>query len=186
MTVEGRASKRLLWGGLILFLGAFVGLCALFAGVVTVVQAWQERARARWPEAIARVERCDLATYMQKRRSRSYYIKCSIRYPVGGQAIVSHVSSRSTPSPDRVIWQPEPIFEEMQDWVERHPTGAPIAVHYDPANPQSSALVTTDMPLGGPRTPANLKLVALSVAGCLVLLGIGRIVWPGRPAVESV
>ena len=161
-----------------LFLGGFVGLCAFFAAVLTAVEGWKERTRARWPEAIARVERCDLAIYMQKRRSRSYYVKCSIRYRVDSEEIVSHVSSASTPAPERVIWQPKPVFDEMQDWVTRHPAGTPIAVHYDPANPRSAALVATDMPLGGPRTPANLRLVAISAASCLVLLAIGRIVWP--------
>lgn len=178
MTTGGGAPKRLLWGGVILFLGGFVGLCTLFAAVVTAVQAWQERERARWPELVARVDRCDLATYLQKRRSRSYYINCSIRYPVGSDEIVSRVSSRSTPAPDRVIWQAEPIFNEMQDWVNRHPRGTPMAVRYDPANPRRAALETTDMPLGGPQTPDNLRLVEVGTAGCLVLLAVGWIVWP--------
>ena len=161
-----------------MLLGGFLGLCALFAAVVTAVEGWQERTRARWPEVSARVERCDRATYLQKRRTRSYYVKCSIRYRVGGEELVSRVSSRSTPAPDRVIWQPEPVFDEMQEWVNRHPPGTPIAVHYDPANPRSAALVATDLPLGGPRTPDNLKLLGMATTGSVVLLAIGWMVWP--------
>ena len=181
------APRRLLWGGAVLFLGGFVGLCTLFALVVTAAQAWQERGRARWPEVTAHVERCDLTIYSHRRKRNSYYVNCSVKYPAGGAIVVAHVSSRSTPAPSQVIWQPQPVFQQMQEWVDRHPAGTPIAVHYDPANPQSAVLVTTDMPQGGPQTPDNLRLVEVGTASCFVLLGIGWAVWPrstsrrGRP-----
>lgn len=174
----GQAQKRLRWGALAVFLGGFLGLCTVFAAVITAVHAWQERERARWPEVTAHVERCDLAIYSRRRKRSSYYVSCSVEYPAGGAMIVSHVSSRSTPAPDRVIWQPQPIFQQMQDWVARHPPGTPMAVHYDPANPQRAALIATDMPQGGPETPDNLKLVEGGTSGCLILLAIGWAVWP--------
>jgi hypothetical protein len=34
-----------------------------------------------------------------------------------------------------------------------------IVVHYDPADHVKVALVATDMPLGGSRTPSNLKVL---------------------------
>ena len=34
-----------------------------------------------------------------------------------------------------------------------------VVVHYDPADHVKVALVATDMPLGGPRTPSNLKVL---------------------------
>jgi len=56
-------------------------------------------------------------------------------------------------------------------------------VHYDPANHKKAALVTTDMPLGGPPTPNNLKLLEFSAVSCVVLLAIARIARPRTTAV---
>ena len=67
--------------------------------------------------------------------------------------------------------------EMMQDWVGQHPEGTPITVHYDPANPKKAALVMTDMPFSGPRTPDNLKLLGFFAVSSLVMLGIGRVAW---------
>jgi len=48
---------------------------------------------------------------------------------------VSQVYSRSMPALRRVIWQyPPQQFEMVQEWVDAHPEGTPIAVHYHPAN----------------------------------------------------
>ena len=68
----------------------------------------------------------------------------------------------------------------MQQWVDAHPQGAPIAVHYDPANPVEAVLVVTDMPLAGPTTPGNLKLLAVCAASSVLLLTIARLIRP-RP-----
>ena len=55
-------------------------------------------------------------------------IDCSVSYTVRGEEIVSHVYSRSTPAPRRVIWQyPPQQFEVLQGWVDAHPKGTPIA-----------------------------------------------------------
>jgi hypothetical protein len=53
--------------------------------------------------------------------------------------------------------------------------GTPIAVHYDPANPKKAVLVATDMPLAGPSTPNNLKLLEVTAGACVLLLAIAAI-----------
>jgi hypothetical protein len=166
------------WRRLVLFLasffGLFAGLCTIFALVVTAAQAWQDHAHAQWPEATAQVQRCGLDTYTHK--PESYRIDCGISYTVRGEEIVSHVYSRSTHAPARVIWQyPPQQFERLQEWVGAHPKGTPIAVHYDPASHGKAVLVATDMPLGGPPTPGNLRLLGTAAASCVVLLAIARI-----------
>jgi hypothetical protein len=70
---------------------------------------------------------------------------------------------------------PAAQVELMEDWVEEHAEGTRLVVHYDPANHRKAALVTTDMPLGGPRTPNNLKLLEYFAAASVVLLTIARI-----------
>jgi hypothetical protein len=41
------------------------------------------------------------------------------------------------------------------------------------------------MPLGGPQTPNNLKLLGFFAALCVVLLAIARIAWPRSGAVRE-
>jgi Protein of unknown function (DUF3592) len=169
------------WRGFVLllasFLGLLAGLCAVFVLVATAAQAWQDHVHAQWPEATAQVQRCGLDIYMHK--PESYRIDCSIRYTVRGEDVVSHVYSRSTAAPRRVIGQyPPQQFERLQEWVDAHPKGIPIAVHFDPANQGKAVLVVTDMPLGGSSMPGDLKLLGIAAASCVVLLAIVRLTRP--------
>jgi hypothetical protein len=173
------------WRGYVMFLASFFGLfaalCTVFALVVTAAQGWVEHAQAQWPTATARVQRCGLDVYTYK--SQAYWIVCSLIYTVHGEEIVSRVHSRTIPDPRRVIWEyPTGRFEQMQAWVDEHPEGTPIAVHYDPANHGKAVLVATDMPLGGLQTPDNLKLLAFFAVSSVVLLGVGRIARPRNSA----
>jgi hypothetical protein len=173
----GSTSKNPGWRGWVMLLGLFAGLCTVFALVVTAAEAWVEHTQAQWPQATARVQRCGLDIYIHK--PESYWIDCSLSYTVRGEEIVSHVHSRSTPAPRRVIYQnPAGQFEQLQVWVDEHPEGTPITVHYDPANHKKIVLVTTDMPRGGPRTPSNLKLLGFFAMSCAALLAIARIARP--------
>ncbi|MGP0017580.1 MAG: DUF3592 domain-containing protein [Candidatus Sulfotelmatobacter sp.] len=166
------------WRGWILllagFMGLFAGLCTVFALVVTAAEAWVEHPQAQWPTATARIQRCGVDIYTHN--PETYWIDCRITYTVRGEGIVSHVHSLSRPAPQRFTYQyPAGQIERMQDWVDEHPEGTPIAVHYDPANHAKAVLVVTDMPLGGPRTPNNLRLLGFSAVSCAVLLTIARI-----------
>jgi hypothetical protein len=187
MTMVGELQNLPKWRGLVLllasFLGLLAGLCALFALVVSAAQAWVEHAQAQWPDVTAQVQRCGLDIYT--RDPESYWIDCSVSYMVRGEEIVSHVHSRSTPVPQRVIWQSPPgQFERLQEWVDGHPEGTQIIVHYDPVNRKKVVLVVTDMPLAGPRTPGNLRLLGVFAVSCALLLTIAQITRP-RPAALS-
>lgn len=171
---------RVVCGVLILL----TGLCSIFALVVTLGEGWQERAQARWPEATARVQSCGVEIY--RRRAQTYWIECRITYLVGDEEIGSEVHSRSTPAPSRVIWQyPPNVIGTMQEWVDAHPPGSPIAVRYDPGNHKKAVLVVTDMPLGGPRTPNNLKLLGGFAGSSVSLLGISRMLRPSSGVVAG-
>jgi hypothetical protein len=161
------------------FLGLTAGLCAVLALVVTAGQAWVEHAQAQWPEATARVQRCGVDIYTHN--PDTYWIDCSISYVVRGEDIISHVHSKGTPAPQRLVWQyPDPAGQlgRLQEWVDEHPEGTPIVMHYDPANPKKAVLVITDMPLGGPQAEYSLKLLGFCVVSCVVLLTLARIARP--------
>jgi hypothetical protein len=175
---------RRLFRALAGFFTLFTGLCAVFMLVVTAALAWQDHAHAQWPEATAQVQRCDLDPYPPD--PKYYRIDCSVSYTVRGEEIVSHVYSRTTPDPRRILWEyPSPQFVRLQEWVDVHPKGTPIAVHYDPASYRKAVLIVTDMPLGRTQTPFSLWLLKVAAASCVVLLIIVRIMRPRSIAVNE-
>ena len=160
----------------VIVLIALSGLCTIFAGVVTAAEAWQEHAQAQWPEVTARVDRCGMEQSSPRRREM-YYIHCRLSYAVGGKENLARVYSRSAPS--NKVWQyPPNQIGPLEDWVEAHPPGTPIAVRYNPDRPTKVVLVETDMPGGGPRTPNNLKLLGFWAGSFLLLMAIARITRP--------
>ena len=177
MTTGAAPKSQLTWRGFVGLMGFFAGLCTIFALVVTVAEAWQEHNQAQWPVATSRIQGCDLDPVSTGSRDK-YYIRCRLSYVVGGEEVVAKVYSRSVPGPN--IWQyPPNQIGPLQEWVDEHPPGTPIAVHYDPEKHEKAVLVATDsMLMGGPRTPSNLKLLQVAAASCLVLLTIARITRP--------
>jgi Protein of unknown function (DUF3592) len=172
-TTSVSPKPRLAWQGFVALLGLFAGLCTIFALVVTVAEGWQEHSQAQWPEATAHIEKCYLHQSSTGRRDR-YYIDCRLSYVVGTEEFVTKIYSGSVPPAS--VWQyPPNQIGPLEDWVDAHPQGMPIAVHYNPANPRKAVLVATDMPRGGPRTPNNLKLLGIAALVCVVLLTIARV-----------
>jgi hypothetical protein len=173
MRTEAVRKIQLVWLA-VAGLGLFAGLCSTLVLVVTVAQGWQEHAQTEWPQATAQVQQCGVDIYTHK--PEAYWIDCRVSYLIGAEQIVTKVHSRSTAAPRRVIsQQPALQIGLMQEWVDEHPPGTPIAVHYDPANHQKAALVATDMPLGGPLTPVNLKLLGITAGICALLLATAGI-----------
>jgi len=179
MTTGSAPKTQLTWRGFVGLMGLFAGLCTIFALVVTVAEGWQEHRQAQWPAAVARIQGCGVDPTSSGERSQ---IICRLSYVVGGDEIVTKVYSRSIPSPKTVIWEyPSNSIGRLEEWVDAHPEGTEIEVHYDPANHKKAALVATDMPLGGPRTPSNLRLLGFVAVSCVVLLAIARSVNTTRP-----
>jgi hypothetical protein len=175
MTTGTAQKGSFMWAGLILLVILF-GLCTIFASVVTVAQAWQEHFQARWPEVTARVDECGLNRTSSGRREK-FYIDCRLSYAVGAEQFATNIYSTSVPSPE--IWQyPPNQIAPFEEWVNDHPQGTPIVMHYDPANPTKVVQVADNMPRGGPRTPNNLKLLEILAGSFLVLLILARVTRP--------
>ncbi|HKV92112.1 MAG TPA: DUF3592 domain-containing protein [Candidatus Angelobacter sp.] len=149
----------------------FTGLCAIFALVVSVSDSWREHMQQNWPQATAVIKHCSVDPYVPFRRAGGtpiWYIRCQIGYSVHGNQIEASIRSRSTKSG----WGGS--LEAMHEWVYRNRPGSPIIIHYDPNAPQTAALIATDMPDAGPRTPNNLKLFLIASVFCLGLWMIAR------------
>ena len=174
MTTGTVQKGPLMWLGLMVLV-VLLGLCTIFALVVTAAQAWQEHAQARWPEVTARVDECGL----NKTSSgpRRYYIDCRLSYAVGAEQNVTNVYSTNVPSPEVSQYPPNQIAP-FDEWVNERPQGTPIMVRYDPAGRKKAVLVTANMPRGGPQMPNNVKLLEILAGSFLVVLTDARITWP--------
>ena len=128
----------------------FVASCALFLLVVTAGVAWQEYCERHWPQTTATIQRCSLEEVAETPPSNliDSRIDCQIAYVVGARTVMSRVRSVTAPAPEKVIWefhsgQAKGILSKMQEWVQAHPPGSAIVVHYDPANHARAALVAS-------------------------------------------
>lgn len=181
MTIPGLTKRQVALRGVAALLGAFAGLCTIFALVVTVAEAWEEHAEARWPETVARVDRCYLHQTSTGRRNQ-YYIDCLLSYEVSTEQIAAHVYSATVPSREVPQYPPNQIGP-LEDWVDVHPSGTSMAVRYDPAKHDKMVLVATDMPrASGPHTANDLKLMGFFAVSSVLLLSLARI-WRLRSAV---
>jgi Protein of unknown function (DUF3592) len=169
---------QLMYLGLVVLV-AFSGLCTIFVSVATAAQAWQEHARARWPEVTARVDACDLTRTSSNGR-RKFYIRCRLSYAAGAEQNVTNIYSPNVAAPE--IWQyPRNQIAPLQEWVAEHPQGTPIVLQYDPANRAKVVLVAANTPFVGVQTPNNLKLLGVCAGSFLVLLTIARLTRPRSP-----
>lgn len=182
MTTGQPLKSKLTAQGLIGLMGVFAGLCALFALVITVAEAWRERRQAAWPETTARIQQCSVKQHQGFRRSSpryTAYIECRISYAIGAEELVTKVRSHSIPAPHQGSWQYPPAdIGPLQVWVNGHRSGSTMLVHYDPADHEDAVLIGTDMPASGPRTPNNLRLLTIAAIACAVLLTMARMLRP--------
>jgi hypothetical protein len=165
-----RISKPPTAAGLISLFGLFAGLCAAFALVVSVADAWREHVQEGWPAATASIERRSVDPYRTFKSSGGYltwHIRCRIRYLAGAEQVETSIRSRSTNTAEGV--------GTMQEWVDRHEPGSTLLVRYDPGDHKTAVLTETDMPYAGPRTPSNIKLLLISSAACVMLLTVAKL-----------
>lgn len=143
----------------------------MFAFIVSISDGSREHIEEGWPQVTATIERCSVDPYIPLRsasRTAVWHISCRIHYAENGDQIQTGIRSRSTGSG----WGGD--AERMRQWVVGHPSGSPIVVRYDPANPTNAVLTETDMPSAGPRTPNNLKLLLIASVASLTLITIAK------------
>jgi hypothetical protein len=168
---------------------ALVGLAYLFAlftafvAVATGAQAWVEFRHGQWPATSAHIERCDLKPYQSSTGRRlehsAYYIACDISFETTqGQSVRTTIRSRRVASPEYTVPDTGPRIGQMQSWVDQHPPGTVLAVHYDPSDQRHVVLSGTDMPEAGPQTANNVRLLVVCATACGLLSLIARVLRP--------
>jgi hypothetical protein len=164
----GTAAKTsLTLGGVMMLLGAFAGLCTVFALVATAADAWREHAQESWPVATATLHRCTVDRYKSMHNEVTWRIICNVNYFAQGDETAARVTSHSAFARADV--------QAMTDWVNEHQPGSSIKVRYDPANHKKAMALPTELPYSGSRTPNNLVLLLGFFLGCMVLLTAGKV-----------
>jgi hypothetical protein len=163
------------WSAIVALAYVFA-LFTVFAAVVSAAEAWVEFRHGQWPSASARIEHCDVKPYQSSTGRRlehsAYYIACDISYETArAQLVTATIKSRRVASPERAWPDTGPVIRQMQLWVDRHPAGAILMVHYNPGDQRHVVLTSTDMPLAGPHTTNNVPLL-LICAGAWGLLSL--------------
>jgi hypothetical protein len=173
MKNKNAARGRPTWVGFVLFgvvaLLALSGLCTVFVGVITAVQAWQEHGQETWPAATAWVEKCYLRQSSTRNRDW-YYISCRLSYQAGFEQLEANISSGQS-----VRW---PSTGPLQEWIDAHPAGSEVAVRYDPSNHKKIVLAPPYMPGRGPHTADNVKFLLVCAGSFAVLLFVTRAMRP--------
>jgi hypothetical protein len=164
---------------LLAILASYVfALFTAFAAVGTGIELWSMWRKEQWPSSPAVIEHCEVAPYIPSHGRRvvsGYYIACGIRYEAEpSQSVKTNVRSRD--APEQAIWpDPSPLIGRMQGWVDQHPRGSVLKVHYDPNNPLNVVLTATDMPMAGPQLSDALILLGTVAAICGLLQLLGRL-----------
>jgi hypothetical protein len=63
----------------------------------------------------------------------------------------------------------------MNLWIAQHGRGSEMEIHYDPADAKNAVLTSTDMPMAGPQTPNNLRVLLVAFVLCVVMLTTARL-----------
>jgi hypothetical protein len=172
-----------LGSGIAAVLGLFAGLCAIFAGVVTLIDFHAEVTQARWPMASAVVDRADVEATARGPDNGSgtrWNLRVRVRFEADGQARTATLAAPVAFS--------ESEAEKLQAWAAEHPRGRPLYIRYDPSRPNRAIFASSELSTDHTRT----DLILLSVLGvaCAVLLTLARFLMahPERaapPAVEA-
>ena len=166
------ARRWLMLGAAVLAL--FSGMCTLFAGVVTAMQAWQEHAQAKWPTAAGIVDTCDITYPSTGTKRRRRYIRCHFRYDADTGPATATLTSAYFYGPD-VPQFPANQWQPFVDWVNEHMPGTHVTLRYDPDDHGRVVLAENPMPRSGSHTRDNMKLLAVFAGMLAVALAMVRV-----------
>lgn len=147
----------------------FAGLCAIFAGCVTLSDWYDEAARARWPVVSAVVDRADIVAAARAPKNGGgtlWRLSARVRFDVNGEARTATLSSRPVYSEDEAA--------ALQSWAAQHRKGSHIDIRYDPSQPSRIVFASPEPELGPGRIRTDLILFTIAAIACAGLLWLAR------------
>ncbi len=155
--------------GLAGLFGLFAGLCAIFAGCVTLSDWYTETTQARWPVVAAVIDRADVVASWRgpKNGGRELWnLRTRVRYDVNGETRFATLVSRTAYS--------EAEVEELQSWAAQHRKGSHIDVRYDPSQPNRAVFAVAQPGFTLDRIRDDLILFAIAAIASAILLPLAR------------
>jgi hypothetical protein len=162
-----RTTQQMTASGFAALLGLFAGLCAIFAGCVTLSDWHDETTQARWPVVSALVERGDVIASARTPKDGGgtvWKLRYRVRYELNSEALMATLTSRTAFS--------ENDAAKLQAWAAQHRKGSHIDIRVDPSRENQAAFASTEIsdPIGRTRTDFILLVIAaLASAGLLAL-----------------
>jgi hypothetical protein len=168
VTLKG-TTRQTTAAGIAGLFGLFAGLCAIFAGGVTLIDWYTETTQARWPVVAAIVERADLVA--SRRTSKDgggelWRLTTRVRYDVNGEARTATLTSRSAYSDEEYL--------RLQAWTVQHRKGSYIDIRFDPSRPNRAVFAAAEPGFGSGGIRDDLILFAIAAIACPGLLALAR------------
>jgi hypothetical protein len=164
ITIRVEKSRRSV--GYLKLLAYLFILCALAMIIATVIDAYKEYKRAKWPRVSATITKQTVRHFMNGRHE-AWRIESEVHYPVEGLEITANVSSGIGNVLDE---------KAMRRWTARHPPGSSLVVRYDPEHHDTVVPDTAeDMPKSEPQVPDDLKGVLLFLVLSATCITMGRL-----------
>ena len=152
-----RTTQQTKASGVAGLLGLFAGLCALFAGCVSLSDWREENTQARGPLVSAMVERMDVVAVTRGRKDSGrteWKLRAQVRYEVNGEALTAALSSRTAYS--------EEDAARLQSWAAQHRNGSHIEIRHDPSQHNSAAIASDEVSPVASRLRTDLILFAIA------------------------
>jgi hypothetical protein len=161
-----RTTRQMTGSGFAGLFGLFAGLCAIFAGCVTLSDWLSETRQARWPVVSAVVDRTDLiaSSRAPKDGGTTWRLSYRIRYELNGEPQAASLTSRVAFSDAEAA--------TLRAFSAAHGKGSHIDVRVDPARKNQAIFAAPEMSNGSGRTRTDFILFAIfaiAAAGLLTL-----------------
>jgi hypothetical protein len=161
--------RQMTASGLAGVLGLFAGLCAIFAGCVTVADWHVETAQARWPIVSALVERADVVVSARTPKDgggTQTKLRYRVRYDVNGEQQSATLASRPAFSDTEAA--------KLQSWAAQHRKGGHIDIKYDPSQANTADFASAELSPATGRTGTDIVLFAIAAIASAGLLALAR------------
>jgi hypothetical protein len=154
--------------GLAGLLGLFAGLCAIFAGCVTLIDWHDEATQARWPVVSAVVDRAEVVASERGGGGGTLWnLSARVRYTVKSVTRTATLTSRTAFSEFQAA--------KLEAWAEQHRDGGEVDIRYDPSRETHAVFASAELSFVAGRTGTDLTLLVVAAAACVVLLALARV-----------
>lgn len=163
-----RNPQQMTASGLSGLFGLFAGLCAIFAGCVTLSDWHSQITQARWPVVSAVVERGGVVatTRAPKDSGTVWNLRYRVRYELNGK------QSIATPTSNSVFSESEAA--RLRAWAALHGKGSHIDIRVDPSQENHAFFASAEISGDADRMHTDLTLFMIAAIASAGLLTLAR------------